>query len=126
MNSAETMEFWVKDQGLLLVNDFAREIVREWKAWLTGSAPMAGLAVGSLVNPVWTQLPLWAWAFLIFVAGLVSAMFCVYRELRRERDTLRRALGGAGATGPFILVPYAVGRGARTEPSPTEAAINDV
>lgn len=101
-----TLEARVKVRCILLVQDFAHEIVDEWKGWLTGSLPMAGLAIMSLVNPDWVHFPLWAWALLIFVAGLLFAMFRVYRELRRQRDVLHERLGSIGIAGPFILVPF--------------------
>ncbi|MGO8867728.1 MAG: hypothetical protein ACLQME_14615 [Alphaproteobacteria bacterium] len=101
-----TLEARVKVRCILLVQDFAHEIVEEWKGWLTGSLPMAGLAIIGLVNPDWVHLPLWAWALLIFVAGLLFAMFRVYRELRRQRDVLHERLGSIGIAGPFMLVPF--------------------
>ncbi len=100
------LEARVKARCILLVQDFAHEIVDEWKGWLTGSLPMAGLATMSLVNPDWVHLPLWTWALVIFVAGLLFAMFRVYRELRRQRDALYERLGSIGIAGPFILVPF--------------------
>src|SRR5487761_908159 len=88
-----------------LAHDFTREIVAEWKAWLIGSGPMATIALMGLVDPESVRLPHWLWAILIFVAGLVAAMFRVYRDLRRRHDSLRDRLAGAGLAGPFILVP---------------------
>jgi type II secretory pathway component PulF len=88
------------------VQDFAHEIVTEWKGWLTGSLPMASIAVTSLVNPDWIHFPLWTWALLIFVGGLLFAMFRVYRELRQQRDALQQNLDGIGIVGPFMLVPF--------------------
>lgn len=115
-----TLETRLKIQCIVLVQDFAHEIVAEWKGWLTGSLPMAGIAVTSLVNPEWVHFPLWTWALLIFVGGLLLAMFRVYRELRHERDALQRSLAalqqsldaiqqsldGTVAAGPFMLVPF--------------------
>ena len=105
-NINTTLERRVKVRCILLVQDFTHEIVEEWKGWLTGSLPMAGLAIISLVNPDWVHLPLWAWALLIFVPGLLVAMFRVYRELRRQRDALHERLGSTGVAGPFMLVPF--------------------
>jgi hypothetical protein len=90
----------------LLVQDFAHEIIDEWKGWLTGSLPMAGLAIAGLVDPEWIRFPLWAWVLLIFVAGLFFAMFRVYGELRRQRDILHQRLGRLSIAGPYLLVPY--------------------
>ena len=101
-----TLETRLKIQCIVLVQDFAHEIVAEWKGWLTGSLPMAGIAVTSLVNPEWIHFPLWTWALLIFVGGLLLAMFRVYRELRQQRDALLQSLNGIGIAGPFILVPF--------------------
>jgi hypothetical protein len=66
---------------------------------------MASIAVTSLVNPEWVHFPLWAWALLIFIGGLLLAMFRVYRELRRQHDALQQSLDGIGIAGPFMLVP---------------------
>jgi hypothetical protein len=88
-----------------LLCDFAQEVTEAWKGWLTGSLPMTTVAIATLVDPEWIRLPVWAWALAIFVAGLLSAMFRVYRELRKERDELRQALASAEARGPFLLVP---------------------
>ena len=101
-----TLETRLKAQCILLVRDFTREIIGEWKGWLTGSLPMASIAVTSLVNPEWIHFPLWTWALLIFVGGLLLAMFRVYRELRQQRDALQQSLNGIGITGPFMLVPF--------------------
>jgi hypothetical protein len=101
----QTLETKLKGQCLVLVQDFAHEIVAEWKGWLTGSLPMASIAVTSLVNPEWIHFPLWTWALLIFVGGLLLAMFRVYRELRQQRDALQQSLDGIGMAGPFMLVP---------------------
>lgn len=78
---------------MLLVQDFTNEIVEEWKGWLTGSLPVASIAITGLVMPEWIHLPLWVWALLIFVADLLLAMFLVYRELRQQRDTLQKIVG---------------------------------
>ena len=102
----QTLETRLKVQCIVLVRDFAREIVGEWKGWLTGSLPMASIAVTSLVNTEWIHFPLWTWALLIFVGGLLLAMFRVYRELRQQRDALQQSLNGIGMTGPFMLVPF--------------------
>ena len=67
---------------------------------------MTAIAVASLVDPDWIRLPPWAWALAIFVAGLLLAMFRVYRDLRKERDELREALARTGFAGPFVLVPW--------------------
>ena len=106
MPDAKSFESKAEASCLLLVHDFAHEIVEEWKGWLTGSLPMAGITVISLVNPDWVHLPIWAWVVLIFVAGLLSAMFRVYRELRNQRDAIRQQFGDLGFAGPFILVPF--------------------
>jgi hypothetical protein len=74
------LETQIEGECILLVKDFARAIIDEWKDWLTGSLPMAGIAVTSLINPDWIHLPLWTWALLIFVGGLLFAMFRVYRQ----------------------------------------------
>jgi len=87
-----------------LATEFAREILGEWKAWLTGSTPMASLTITGLVKPEWVQLPLWIWACLIFGAGLFFAMFRVYRDLRRERDALKHRSGIREFEGPFLIV----------------------
>jgi hypothetical protein len=105
LNSAHDLENRVKLRCILLVQDFAQEVVGEWKGWLTGSLPMAGIAVTSLVSPDWVHLQLWMWALLIFVAGLLFAMFRVYRELRSQRDSVQQKLIGIGIAGPFMLVP---------------------
>lgn len=89
-----------------LAIEFIREILGEWKAWLTGSAPMASLTVTGLVKPEWVQFPLWIWASLIFGAGLLFAMFRIYRDLRRERDALKRHSGMSPIEGLFLLVPW--------------------
>ena len=104
---------------LYLASDFAQDIVAEWKAWLTGSAPMATIAILSLIDPDWVRLPIWTWAILIFVGGLVFAMFHVYSDLRRERDGLRGRIAG-GISGPFLLVPY---YGAQAGPERTDARL---
>jgi hypothetical protein len=104
--SEQILEARLKVQCIELVQDFTHEIVGEWKAWLTGSLPMAGTAIIGLVQPDWIHLPLWAWALLVFVAGLLLAMFRVYRDLRHQRDALQQSLVGIGITGPFILVPF--------------------
>src|SRR5450631_4161211 len=88
----QTLETRLKVHCIVLVQDFAHEIVGEWKGWLTGSLPMSCIAVTSLVNPEWIHFPLWTWALLIFVAGLLLAMFRVYRELRQQRDALQQSL----------------------------------
>ena len=95
----------VKVRCIRLVQDFVREIVDEWKGWLTGSLPMGCLAIIGLVNSDWVHLPLWAWGLLIFVAGLLFAMFRIYRDLRQQRDALHQSLACLGVAGPFILVP---------------------
>jgi len=87
-----------------LATEFTREIMGEWKAWLTGSTPMASLTVTGLVKPEWVQLPLWIWATLIFGAGLLFAMFRVYRNLRRERDALKQRSEMRLLVGPITLV----------------------
>ncbi len=92
-------EFWC------LARDFACEIIAEWKTWLTGSGPMVGIGVLSLADPESVKLPPWSWAMLVFVAGLVAAMFRVYRSLRRRHDALQNQLTGTGMAGPFLLVP---------------------
>lgn len=89
-----------------LATEFTREILGEWKAWLTGSAPMASLTVTGLVKPEWVQFPLWIWASLIFGAGLLFAMFRVYRDLRRERDALKHRSGMSRFEGAYLLVPW--------------------
>lgn len=101
-----------------LAGDFAQEIMEEWKAWLTGSVPMAIIAILSLVDPDWVRLPLWTWALLIFVAGLVFAMFRVYAGLRRQHDVLRAQIADAGIAGPFLLVPYHDARKSRLVADP--------
>lgn len=106
MPTVQTLETSLKVQCIVLVQDFAHEIVAEWKGWLTGSLPMASIAVTSLVNPEWIHFPLWTWALLIFVGGLLLAMFRVYRELRQQRDALQQSLNGIGIAGPFMLVPF--------------------
>ena len=106
MRNVTTLETRLKIQCIVLVRDFAHEIVAEWKGWLTGSLPMVGVAVTSLVTPEWIHFPLWTWALLIFVGGLLLAMFRVYRELRQQRDALLQSLNGIGIAGPFILVPF--------------------
>ena len=89
-----------------LATEFTQEILGEWKAWLTGSTPMAGLTVTGLVRPEWVQFPLWIWASLIFGAGLLFAMFRIYRDLRHERDVLKHRSGTASFEGPFLLVRW--------------------
>jgi len=106
MRNVTTLETDLTAGCLRLAFDFAREIIEEWKAWLTGSIPMAGIAILSLVDPEWVRLPIWTWAILIFVAGLVFAMFRVYRDLRWQRDTLDDQVAGIAIAGPFILVPF--------------------
>ena len=103
--TVQTMETRWKVRCIVLVQDFVQEIVREWKGWLTGSLPMASIAVTGLVNPEWIHFPLWTWALLIFVAGLLLAMFQVYRDLRNQRDVLQQSLDRLSIAGPFILVP---------------------
>jgi hypothetical protein len=103
--TVQTLETRWKVQCIVLVQDFVQEIVGEWTGWLTGSLPMASIAVTSLVNPEWIHFPLWTWALLIFVAGLLLAMFRVYRELRNQRDVLQQSLDRIGIAGPFMLVP---------------------
>lgn len=91
-------------RGIVMFHDFAGKLFEKWKSWLTGSMPMAGLTVTGLVNPGWTVLPLWLWGILIFVAGLLAAMFHVYRELRAERDDLEALLTQGGQSDQFLLV----------------------
>jgi hypothetical protein len=105
LSPVQTLEKGLKIQCLVLVQDFAHEIVEEWKGWLTGSLPMTTIAITGLVMPEWIHLPLWVWSLLIFVAGLILAMFRVYRELRRQRDALQNKLDGINISGPFMLVP---------------------
>src|SRR5487761_86144 len=97
LDAALTAECW------RLAHDFTREIVAEWKAWLPGSAPLAAIALVGLVDPESVRLPAWSWAILIFVAGLVAAMFRVYRDLRQRHDSLEARLASGGLAGPFIL-----------------------
>lgn len=106
MPNVQTLEARLEGRCIILVQDFAHEIVAEWKEWLTGNLPMASIAVTGLVNPEWIHLPLWTWALLIFVVGLLLAMFRVYRELRQQRDALQQSLNGIGIAGPFMLVPF--------------------
>jgi hypothetical protein len=120
MRNVNTLETRLESQCIVLVRDFAHEIVGEWKGWLMGSLPMVSIAVTSLVNPEWIHFPLWTWTILIFVGGLLFAMFRVYRELRQQRDALQRSLDalqqsldalqqtldGTVAAGPFMLVPF--------------------
>jgi len=89
-----------------LFQEFAREIVDAWRAWLTGSLPMVALSLASLVNPQWTRFPPWVWMLLIFIAGLFFATFRVYRELRAPRDVLHRRLARISIGGPYLLVPW--------------------
>src|ERR1035441_9488071 len=42
MRNVTTLETRLKIQCLVLVQDFAHEIVAEWKGWLTGSLPTYG------------------------------------------------------------------------------------
>ena len=105
MQNVTTSEAKLGGECVLLVQDFVHEIVEEWKGWLTGSLPMASIATAGLVMPEWTHLPLWMWALLIFVAGLLLAMFRVYRDLRQQRDSLQKQLDGIGIAGPFMLIP---------------------
>ena len=86
MPTVQILETGLKVQCIVLVQDFAHEIVGEWKGWLTGSLPMAGVAITGLVQPDWIHPPLWAWALLIFVAGLLLAMFRVYVMMPKVDD----------------------------------------
>lgn len=106
MSTAQILEARLKVRCIVLVQDFAHEIVGEWKGWLTGSLPMAGITITGLAQPDWIHLPVWMWALLIFVAGLLLAMFRVYRDLRHQRDALQQSLDGIGIAGPFMLVPF--------------------
>lgn len=103
--AAQSLETRFEVQCIVLVQDFAHEIVSEWKGWLTGSLPMASIAITGLVNPEWIHFPLWAWALLIFVGGLLFAMFRVYREIRQQRDALQQSVIAIGIAGPFMLLP---------------------
>ena len=91
-------------RGIALLHEFTGKIVEEWKAWLTGSIPMAGLTVIGLVNPAWTAIPYWLWGILIFVAGLWSAMFHVYRKLRQQHDDLRARLSECNYSNGVLLI----------------------
>lgn len=103
--SLQTLETKWGVQCIVLVQAFVQEIVGEWKGWLTGSLPMASIAVTSLVNPEWIHFPLWTWVLLIFVVGLLLAMFRVYRDLRNQRDVLQQSLDRLDIAGSFMLVP---------------------
>lgn len=89
----------------VLIGEFLPSVLGEWKAWLTGSAPMAGLTVTGLVRPQWVAFPLWAWATLVFGVGLLLATFSVYHALHKERDSLRKSRARIPFEGPFFLVP---------------------
>lgn len=90
----------------VLVAEFAPAVLREWKAWLTGSTPMASLYVTGLVRPDWVAFPLWIWASLLFGAGLLMATFSVYHEVRKERDELRSLHASLPINGPFLLLRW--------------------
>ena len=96
----------------VFLGEFLPAVFSEWRAWLTGSTPMAGLTVTGLVRPEWVAFPLWIWAALIFGAGLLLATFGVYHALRKEHDALRRTTPRVRFEGPFFLVPL---NGASTE-----------
>ncbi len=89
-----------------LFQDYTREILGAWKAWLTGSLPMVGLSLASLARPEWTRFPPWVWVLVIFMAGLFFATFSVYRELRRQRDILHQRLARISIAGPYLLVSW--------------------
>lgn len=93
-----------------LAHDFARALIREWKGWLAGSAPMIVLGVLGPIDPERVRLPAWSWAVLVFVAGLIAATFRVYRDLRQRHDALRDQITGFGVARPFLLVPFSGNR----------------
>lgn len=102
----------------LLLGEFAPAVLGEWKSWLTGSTPMAGLYLTGLVHPDWVVFPLWLWATLVFGAGLLFATFSVYHELRKERDALRCASSHLPIERPVLVVLLS---SAATEPVPANA-----
>ena len=63
--------------------EFLLAVLEEWKGWLAGGLPMVVLAVIGIEIPI--SVPLWEWTLLVFVAGLIVAMFRVYRAERTER-----------------------------------------
>jgi hypothetical protein len=114
-------------RGMALLHEFTGKVVEEWKAWLTGSIPMAGLTVVGLVNPAWTAFPFWLWGILIFVAGLWAAMFHVYRKLRQQHDDLRARLSeGSYPNGVLLIRLCPLGGVCAVKPSQNEVNSHDV
>lgn len=84
-----------------MVRTFCIEVLEEWKGWVTGSLPMAVIAVIALIKPDIAPLPLWAWALLIFVAGFVCAVFRVYRKAKSQYEEIKTKLDIIGLDRPL-------------------------
>jgi hypothetical protein len=89
---------------LRLIGEFFLAVVEEWKGWLTGSLPMAVIAMGALIKPEIAPLPIWEWAILVFVAGFVCAVFRVYRSARLDAKALNAQLVQIGLDRPLTFV----------------------
>jgi len=72
---------------MAIIWDFTKDLLQEWKGWLGGSLLMVALSLWSEVMPEAPHLPLWVWIILIFVAGLLCAMYQMYANLRRQIGT---------------------------------------
>jgi hypothetical protein len=86
-----------------IISDFIKACLHEWVGWLTGSLPMAVLAVAALIYPNIIPLPIWAWAILIFVAGYSVAAYRAYRSARMAQLTAEGKLANIAVQRPFVF-----------------------
>jgi hypothetical protein len=90
-----------RDSVVAWIKTFCIEVLEEWKGWVTGSLPMAVLAVIALIYPQIAPLPLWVWLLLIFAGGFVCAVFRVYKKAKIETGNLRAQLEAIGQDRPL-------------------------
>src|SRR5712691_152114 len=83
-----------------LLWEFLVVVVEEWKGWLTGSLPMAVIAVVALIHPDIAPLSHWVWVLLVFGAGFGTAVFRVWRNLKLDKLSLRQKIDEIGAGRP--------------------------